>query len=183
MSAMIHCGTQLLNTERLTLRRFSPEDAPAMFAWSGDERVSRYLRYQRHTDVDQAHEYLCHLEALYCCDDYYHWAIVPHGGEPVGSVTLSVASERDRILETGYCLRREAWGNGYCTEALGAVLSLAFRAIGANRVQAAHAAQNPASGAVMRRCGMQYEGMARQYFYNGEAFSDCHLYAVLKSDQ
>lgn len=180
---MIHCGTQRMTTERLALRPFTPDDAEALFAWSGDEQVNRYLRHMRHASLEQASDYLLRLEALYSCDDYYHWAIVPQGQDtPVGSIAMTVVSERDRIVEVGYSLRRDAWGNGYCTEALAAVIQLAFRGVGANRLQASHAVQNSASGAVMRRCGMQYEGMARQYFFSGTEFSDCHMYAILKSD-
>ena len=41
---MQHCGTQTIETERLILRRFRPEDADAMYRnWASDPEVTKYL--------------------------------------------------------------------------------------------------------------------------------------------
>ena len=43
---MRHCGTKEIRTLRLTLRRFVPEDAPAMFRnWASDPEVTQYLTW------------------------------------------------------------------------------------------------------------------------------------------
>ena len=50
---MKHCGTKRLETERLVLRRFTPEDAEAMcWNWASDPEVTRYLTWPAHTDAD-----------------------------------------------------------------------------------------------------------------------------------
>lgn len=44
----------IIETPRLILRPFLVTDAPAMFTWAGDERVTRYLRFKTHEDVTES---------------------------------------------------------------------------------------------------------------------------------
>ena len=51
---MKHCGTQMLETNRLILRRYVSDDAAAMFKnWAPDSEVTKYLMWRRHTPVNQ----------------------------------------------------------------------------------------------------------------------------------
>ncbi len=68
------------------------------------------------------------------------------------------------------------------TEALQAVLDYTFRELGFNRVEAQHEIDNPASGAVMRHCGMQKEGTLRSRLYNKGKYVDVDLYSVLRRE-
>lgn len=68
------------------------------------------------------------------------------------------------------------------TEVLGAVLKYAFDEIELNRVQAEVFDGNAASARVLVKCGMQFEGIARQKYYKNGVFIDTAQYAVLKSD-
>ncbi len=50
---MIHCGTLSIETERLLLRRFSIDDAAAMYRnWASDSEVTEYLTWPAHTSID-----------------------------------------------------------------------------------------------------------------------------------
>ena len=53
-----------------------------------------------------------------------------------------------------------------------AVLDYAFEEIGLNRVQAEVFAGNNASSAVLKKCGMSFEGIARQKYYKNGEFID-----------
>ena len=68
------------------------------------------------------------------------------------------------------------------TEALSAVLDYTFRELGINRVEAQHETDNPASGAVMRKCGMKKEGTLRSRLYNKGKYVDVDLYASLRRE-
>ena len=49
---MKHLGTKRIETPRLVLRRFRPEDAQAMFDnWASDDEVTKYLTWPSHTDI------------------------------------------------------------------------------------------------------------------------------------
>ena len=74
------------------------------------------------------------------------------------------------------------WKQGYCTEAARAVLRYGFETRGLNRIGARHLARNPASGRVMQKLGMHYEGTRRQHVLKWGVFEDIVLYAILKSE-
>ena len=178
-----HAGTRVLETPRLVLRRFEPADAEAMFAWAGDSQVTRFLRFPTHQSPDDSRRVLEGWQADYRRPDFYMWAITEkQSSRAVGSIALQTLNEHDRCGDLGFCLLRACWGQGYMTEALAAVLDFGFHVVGFNRIEGVHSQLNPASGAVMRRCGMQYEGMSRQLYYCAEGFQDSHRYARLKSD-
>ena len=67
-------------------------------------------------------------------------------------------------------------------EALAAVIAYSFETLHLNRVEAQHELTNPASGAVMAKCGMRREGVLRQRLRNTGHYVDVALYAILRSD-
>jgi ribosomal-protein-alanine N-acetyltransferase len=91
-------------------------------------------------------------------------------------------AESSRSAEVGYSFSREFWNRGYATEALRAVLASAFESLPLNRVEAQHDLRNPASGRVMEKCSMTFEGILRQRICNKGEFIDVALYAILRRD-
>ena len=61
-----------------------------------------------------------------------------------------------------YAVGKAWWGKGIATEALKAVMAFLFERVGANRIEAGHDVNNPGSGRVMQKAGMQQEGIHRQ---------------------
>lgn len=177
-------GTKELDTKRLLLRRFTEQDAPDMFRnWANDPEVTRYLRWQPHTGVEATADLLAAWAKNYGDPNYYHWAIVlKENSQAIGSVGILEVSCGDESGEIGYCLGRAWWGQGLMTEALSAVEAFAFEQVGFNRLEAFHSVNNPGSGRVMQKCGMQFEGTARQKYRASAGAQDCRMYAVLKED-
>jgi ribosomal-protein-alanine N-acetyltransferase len=68
------------------------------------------------------------------------------------------------------------------TEVLAAVLYYAFHEIELNRVQAEVFEGNEVSAHILQKCGMQFEGVARQKYYKNGKFIDTAQYAILRSD-
>ena len=182
---LIHKGTKTLETSRLSLRKALPAEADAMFrTWASDGEVTKFLAWPTYTQVETAHEILGIWVKNYEQPDFYQWMIVPKElGEPIGSI--SVVHHRDDIAEAeiGYCIGKFWWHKGIMTEALKAVIDYLFREVGMNRIEAKHDVNNPHSGAVMRKCGMVYEGTARQSDRNNQGICDLATYAILRSDQ
>jgi ribosomal-protein-alanine N-acetyltransferase len=75
----------------------------------------------------------------------------------IGAIGL-VINQQHENAELGYWIGKPYWGNGYCTEAAKAVLHYGFTVLGLNRIYASHMSRNPASGRVMEKIGMKYEG-------------------------
>ncbi|MCL1854417.1 MAG: GNAT family N-acetyltransferase [Clostridia bacterium] len=83
-----HKGTVTLETERLVLRRFSIEDADAMFRnWASDDEVTKYLTWPTHADISVSKAVINAWLERYQKPDHYSWTIVlKEIGEPIGSI-------------------------------------------------------------------------------------------------
>lgn len=150
-----HKGTQNLTTKRLLLRRFSADDARAMFyGWANDSDVTRFLSWEAHENIAVTENILKSWIAAYDNLACYNWAIV-FDANLVGSISLFLHDRPDEA-EAGYCLSKRYWGMGIMAEALSAVLQYAFADVGFRRVTAKHHINNPNSGKVMRKCHMNY---------------------------
>ena len=182
---MNHCGTQRIETERLTLRRFTMEDADAMYRnWASDGEVTKYLTWQPHAGIGVAEAVLEGWAASYQQDNFYQWAIVPKDlGEPIGSISVVGMNDDVGSVHIGYCIGRPWWHQGLMSEALGAVIDYFFDVVGAHRVESQHDTNNPRSGMVMQRCGMTYEGTMRSSARNNQGICDTAWYSILRSER
>jgi [ribosomal protein S5]-alanine N-acetyltransferase len=71
------------------------------------------------------------------------------------------------------------WGCGYATEAVRALVSYGFTELRLNRIQGRHLIRNPASGRVMQKIGMSYEGTFRQSIRKWDLYEDLAMYSIL----
>ena len=176
-----HKGTETLHTQRLTLRRFTAEDAQAMYdTWANDARVTRYLTWTPHASVEVSRTLLTDWCSNYGNPDFYHWAIEKDGCL-IGDISVVRQSDTHEHAELGYCLGHDYWGHGYTTEAAKAVIGFLFEQVGFHRIAICHAVQNPASGRVAAKCGMTYEGTEREVFKSHDGcFLDIAHHALLR---
>jgi [ribosomal protein S5]-alanine N-acetyltransferase len=87
-----------------------------------------------------------------------------------------------RSASLGYCLNEAAWGHGYATEAVGALLRWAFDTLELNRVQAETDTRNVASARVLEKVGFVREGTLREdCVVNGEV-SDSWVFGLLRRE-
>ena len=71
-----HKGTKTIYTARLTLRKFTVDDADAMFKnWASDERVTRYLTWSPHESPEATIQLLELWCAAYENPNAYNWVI------------------------------------------------------------------------------------------------------------
>lgn len=183
---MEHCGTQRIETNRLVLRRFRVEDASAMYKnWASDPEVTRYLTWPVHADVQVTEYLLGQWIRAYEDADVYQWAIVlkENGDHPIGSIAVVKKDEDVSMVQVGYCIGRNWWRRGITSEALAAVMDFLFDKVKAERIEARHDPRNPNSGAVMRKCGMKYEGTLRSADRNNQGICDVCFYSMLRSER
>ena len=178
---MRHTGTQTIATERLTLRRFTIEDAENMYYnWASDPEVTRYLTWQPHKSVEETAEILQQWEAGYSKNEFYQWAIELNDIEqPIGSISVVSLNEDVQSAELGYCIGKSWWHQGYTTEAVEAVIRFLMAEVGAGRVWSQHDVANPNSGEVMKKAGMDYEGTLRQSLKDNQGIVDSAIYAKI----
>ncbi len=173
-----------LETERLRLRKLRMRDAADIFAYSRDPEVARYVLWDAQTSIAEARAYLRYMLHKYHRYAPASWGIeLKSTGHIVGTIGFMWIQDDNRAAEVGYSLAHELWNRGYMTEALRAVIDYGLGSLRLNRIEAQHESKNPASGAVMRKCGMQHEGHLRQRLYNKGHYADVELYAILRCDQ
>lgn len=150
---MPYANSPRLITPRLVLRRFAPEDLPAMLAILGDREVNTFLPWFPVNTLEEARAfYEERYAAQYRKGASYQYAICRREEDiPIGYIQLGLEEGHD----LGYGLRRECQGEGFATGAGEALLRRA-RADGLDYVTATHDVNNPKSGAVMRRLGLTY---------------------------
>lgn len=151
---MDHRKTQMLETERLILRRFTEGDLEAIFKLFKDEDVNTYLPWFPLKSIEEARFfYEERYQKAYSRPIVYRYAIcLKTDLIPVGYIHVST----DDSYDFGYGLRKEFWSRGIVTEAGNAAINR-LREDGLPYVTATHDINNPRSGQVMKRLGMKYQ--------------------------
>lgn len=172
-----------LETERLVLRPFALTDAPDVERLAGDREVAaNTLNIPHPYDQATAELWISTHEVSYEVGQQVTFAIADRVTQALmGAVSLTINTEHERA-ELGYWLGKEFWGCGYGTEAAAAVLRYAFEVRQVNRVFACHFTRNPASGRVMQKIGMRYEGRLRQHVKKWGTYEDIEIYSALREE-
>jgi ribosomal-protein-alanine N-acetyltransferase len=141
-----------LQTARLILRQPQKSDAVAIFErYANDSEVTRFLGWPRHRSVDDTEAFL-----RFSAQEWEQWPAGPY----------LIVSRKDELLlgstgfgfqnpheaMTGYVLAKDAWGQGFATEALTALVDLATR-ISVSRLFALCHPEHRPSRRVLEKCG------------------------------
>ncbi len=172
-----------LTTERLTLRPFTIADGPRVRDLASDRTIAVNTMTIPHPYPEGEAEawiakHLSHFEQ----GIGVNFAIILATTQAlIGSIGMGIDQDHC-CAEIGYWIGDAHRGHGYCTEAGRELLRFGFETIGLHRIRAEHFAHNPASGRVMQKLGMTYEGCSRQSVLKWGEFLDVHQYAILRSD-
>ena len=170
----------VLTTDRLILRAFTLADIPALVGLAGAWAVARTTTVPHPYTEAHAREWLATQPSAFAKRERAIWAIAHRSeGTLMGAIELRFRSAR-HVGELGYWLGVSYWGQGIMTEAARAVLAYGFQEGGLYRIQARHWHTNPASGRVMEKIGMTYEGTLRAAAFRWGEYLDVLVYAVLK---
>ena len=157
-------ATQILQTDRLILRRFVESDAEAMFQnWASSAENLTYVTWDPHPDVEITRNSIRNWVASYTSPNYYKWAIC-------------LKENPEQVIGKKY------WGHGMMTEALKAVLDFCFTQAGFQNVRARYASLNPASGRVMEKAGMSYLKTIRNGVERKGYLADLIYYQISRED-
>ncbi len=181
---MEHLGSRRLETERLIMRAFVPEDVKPMFRnWASDPEVTKFLTWPTHTSEEVTEKVVASWVEKNGDPAYYQWAIVwKETMEPIGSISAVHWKEDVCEVEIGYCIGRQWWHRGVMTECFSEVIRFFFQEVGVNRITARHDPNNPNSGMVMKKCGLRHEGTLRQADRNNQGICDMCAYGILRGD-
>jgi len=160
-----------LETDRLVLRAPVPQDADAVAPMYADPEVMRYVGDGRTLTRSETERSVRRMIERWEADGFGLFTTVRKDDEAViGRVGLLVwntdtwepttraeAADVPSEVEVGYTLGRDYWGQGFATEAAGAVRDYALGELGAARLIALIIHGNIASENVARKLGLEYE--------------------------
>ncbi|HYI13648.1 MAG TPA: GNAT family N-acetyltransferase [Thermoanaerobaculia bacterium] len=168
-----------LHTTRLTLRPFTLADAPALHELvSAREIALNTLTIPHPYPPGAAEQWIGKHEAEYRENVNHHFAI--DDGQVVGTITLMMKDEG--MAEIGYWVGVPFWGKGYVSEAAAEILRYGFEEVGLQRIFAGYFSRNAASGRVMEKIGMQYEGTLRHHVLKWGERLDIVFYGILRDE-
>jgi RimJ/RimL family protein N-acetyltransferase len=142
-----------LQTQRLSLQRFVLADAPDLFTIRGDPAAMAHWDWPGDTDIEQTR-----AVAQLFVDDMQrkqssYWTVrTRHADAFVGVVDLS--DQAHGRADVGFMIKRELWGHGYASEALGVMIDEAWT-IGLDLLTARAHADNNRSMRLLDRLGFR----------------------------
>lgn len=179
--SLTHKGTITLETERLILRQFTPEDYQDLFEYLSDEETIKYEPYGPIT-FEQSKEW-----AVARSDsDAFLAVCLRENGKLIGN--LFMQKQEQQTYELGYVFNRIYWHKGYATEAVNAAIKYVFRTEKAHRIHAQCNPVNTASWKLLERIGFGREGFLKSniYFNTDEdgkpIWQDTCIYAMTADD-
>ena len=154
-----------LETERLRLRPFSLDDVDAYYAGiSSDADVMRYLpggQPRQRADSQWVIGYFMRHAELH---GFGVWAVEEQASRAlIGHAGLEYIPGAEEV-EIAYTFAKAYWGRGYATEAAAATISYGFGALNLPEIFGLAFPQNTASQNVMRKIGMESQGMTHEYY-------------------
>jgi ribosomal-protein-alanine N-acetyltransferase len=172
-------GSPVIETPRLQLSALSEADLAELVPLIGAREIAATtLRIPHPYQEKHAREFL----ASAAKENELRLGIrLRSNGHLCGGIGLHPDPGHKRA-ELGYWIGVPYWGNGYATEAAKAVVRYGFQHAGLNRIFAAHFKHNVASGNVLRKVGMKYEGCMRQHIFKLGESVDLELYAILRDE-
>jgi [ribosomal protein S5]-alanine N-acetyltransferase len=167
-----------VHTARLNLREFVAADFDAVYAYSSDPRVTRYLFFGPR-DQESTSEYLEELLESQREQPRMRFELAVEeaaGGAVIGACDLSLIEAK--VVDLGYMLSAEQWGKGYATEIAAALVEAAFLQLRAERVISTVDVNNSASIRVLEKIGMRWEAVYRKHRRAKNRWWDCHLFTL-----
>lgn len=154
--------TPVLISQRLLLRPFEHEDAPALAALLNDPGVAMGI-CSAPLPFTQLHASarILMIRAREMAGKDFVWAIEDLDGNIIGNLGLSETTIG--TMRLGYAYAADQWGKGYASEALLAVMDWASRHLTASEIRAEVFLDNPASARVLAKAGFTEIGNSARY--------------------
>jgi ribosomal-protein-alanine N-acetyltransferase len=171
-----------LETPRLSLRRWTEQDAGALHAAFGDPDSMRFWDSAPAGDVAETAERIRGSVAV-SADWHAAFAVtLRETQEVVGMVNYHDRRALQRRLAIGWMIVPAWRGKGVARDAATALLRYCFTTLGANRIEARIEPANAPSLRVAARLGFQREGLMREWIVVEGTPRDMLMLALLRDD-
>ena len=156
-------GLPTIQGREVHLRPLGDEDAPAMLSIFGDPEVMKFWSSPPLRDLAAAVKLIGEIRAGFEGRSLFQWGVSSREGvEAIGTCTLFNVDLAHRRAEVGFALRRDYWGQGLATDALGSLIEFSFKTLALHRLEADVDPNNERSQRVLERQGFRREGYLRE---------------------
>lgn len=173
----------ILETERLVLNELRAGDIPRIVKFASAKEITQYTLNIPHPYAEK--------DAIYWLNMAYQG--FKEGTQQVFAIRLKpdlefiggiglIITRRFHRAEIGYWVGKPFWNEGYTSEAMKAVIEHGFQKLNLNKIYAIHLYENPASGKVMEKNGMQREGLLKEHVFKDGTYYDVVQYGMTKGD-
>lgn len=171
-----------LMTDRLILRLFDLADAPEVQRLAGDYAIAAATLLPHPYPDGLAEIWIASLRRGVEDGNAAAFAVtLAPERNLIGSIRLRI-DEDLACGEAGFWIGKPYWGRGYATEATLAVIEYGFSSLGLHRIYGIHFSRNPASGRVMEKCRMVYEGRLRRRIRRWGVLEDADVWGAFRDE-
>lgn len=173
-----------IETDRLILRGYEPGDAANIFAYASELETTRYMAWDRATTLENVHRFLNSVVAPNYERSELDYAVTLRGMEHqcIGGIGLYWRPREHQVMELGYILHREHWGQGLIPEAGRALIAHALATTPVERIFAPVFAPNSKSRRTAEKLGMQLDGVLRSHVtLRGQRWDEA-VYSLLRAE-
>lgn len=173
----------VLMGRRVLLREPREDDAAALFTYTSDTDVTRFLAVERPGSVDDSVYFIEKCREHRLQDREYVYVVADLvNDQPLGIICLRHLDPAMRTAQIGTWLSRQHWGSGINAEAKALLLDFAFDRLRLHRVEARIAVANARSRVAFERLGARREGLLKESFFKDGRYQDQYLYVVLEQE-
>ena len=174
-----------LETERLILRKFTEDDFAAAHSYASCAENILYMPWGPNSEEDTRAFISRSIASAEKnpIDNYEYAVVIKETDTLIGGCGISPSGDQASL---GWCLHRDYWQKGYCTEFGAALLKFGFEELNLRRITAFCHAENIGSYRVMEKIGMRREGLFLEDHspkkLSAEKYGDKFMYAILKDE-
>jgi RimJ/RimL family protein N-acetyltransferase len=158
------------------------EDAEAVAARRSDPEVAELQSWEPPYPIERARDLVSEIVQREDPQPDEWWMLTIVGADDskiLGDIVFKLGWE-GRSAEVGYTLARSAWGHGYATEALAALVERLFDGFDVSRIGAMLHPENSGSAMVLERTGFEFEGRTRLSYWIGDENTDDLIYGITR---
>lgn len=143
-----------LQSERLSLRKLSLDDAEEIFSLRSNDLVNKYIDRLKASDIDEASAFINKVNIGIANNKWIYWALcLKNNPELIGTFCLWNINEEENKAEVGYELNPDYQGKGFAQEALSVVIDFGFNVMQLNKIEAYTHIKNTASTKLLEKFG------------------------------
>jgi ribosomal-protein-alanine N-acetyltransferase len=173
-----------LRSQRLILRGYEARDTEEVFRYASDPEVTPFMAWSRHRSLEDTQQFLDHFVARHYQNRELDYALCLHEAplSVIGGLGVYWRSKEHRVMELGYVLSKQYWGQGLMPEACGRLLRYAFETTPVHRIYAPILSPNNKSRRAAEKMGLTCEGVHRSALaLHGRRWDEV-IYAVVRGE-